>query len=148
MPNWLDVDSLAMVSKGPYPWCAAKKCPLGYINDNGLNQTAQSFVACCKIQCGRSANEGLQGLECGGATTATAVGIIFYLLLLLAAGGYILASGQFRKLKIVTFWIITIGSLIFMTGTGVFVTNVTSPFMVLQSVSVLGAMNVAVFSYF
>lgn len=144
-----------MASLSPYPWCAAKKCPatpqqgcLGYITDNSQNQTAQSFVACCQIQCGRSANEWLLALECGGSTTATAVGTIFYLLLLLVVGGYILALGPFLKLKNVTFWISTIGSLIFMTGTGVFVTNVTSPFMVLRSVPALGAMNVAVFSYF
>jgi hypothetical protein len=143
-----------MASHGLQPWCAAKKCPvtpeqcLGYINENGQNRTAQNFVACCKIQCGQSANHGLVALECGGATAATAGGTIAYVLLLLLFGGCIVALGPVRRCKNVTFWIITLGSLLFTTGTGVFVTIVTSPFMVLQSVPALGAMNVAVFSYF
>ncbi|KAG0557009.1 hypothetical protein KC19_11G095100 [Ceratodon purpureus] len=139
------------------PWCAAKMCPatfqqgcLGYINEHSQNRTAQSFVACCKIQCGQipDAMIGLAALECGGATTATAVGTISYLVLLIAVGCYILAVGPFLRMKNVTYWIITIGSLIFVTGTLMFVTNVTSPFMVLRSVPALGAMNVAVFFYF
>ena len=111
-------------------------------------KTAQNFVACCEILCGRSANKMLVALQCGGATTATAWGIIFYLLLLLVAGVYILTGGPFLRAKSVTYWVVIIGSLIFTTGTGVFVTTATSPFRVLQSVPALGAMNVAVFFYF
>ena len=59
-----------------------------------------------------------------------------------------IAFGPFRKLKAFTAWIIPIGSVIFTTGTGVFVTFVTSPFMVLKTVPAVGAMNVAIFSYF
>ena len=134
-------------------WCAAKKCPAqdnctDYITKNDGNQTAQNFVACCEILCGRSANDMLVALRCGGATTATAWGIVFYLLLLLFAGAFILTVGPFVRAKSVTYWVVTIGSLIFTTGTGVFVTTATSPFRVLQSVPALGAMNVAVFFYF
>ncbi|KAG0601204.1 hypothetical protein M758_11G092400 [Ceratodon purpureus] len=138
------------------PWCAARKCPqspkhcMSYINQNINNQTAQNFVACCKIQCGiTSANDDiLEALQCGGATKATAVGTIAYLVILLCMGILILVVGPFRVAKNATFIVVTIGSLVFMTLTGVFVINVTSPFVVLQSVPALGAMNVAVFSYF
>nr|PNR38910.1 hypothetical protein PHYPA_019188 [Physcomitrium patens] len=76
------------------------------------------------------------------------MGTIFYLLVLLAVGVYIIAVGPFLRIKSFTFYVVTFGSLVFTTGTGVFVTNVTSPFMVLESFPALGAMNVAIFSYF
>ncbi|KAG0557011.1 hypothetical protein KC19_11G095300 [Ceratodon purpureus] len=144
------------------PWCAARKCPqssefscMSYINQNIQNinnETAQSFVACCQIQCGISTSakdDILMALQCGGATKATAVGTIAYLVILLCMGILILFAGLFRtKGKPFTFIFATTGSLVFMTLTGVFVVTVTSPFVVLQSVPALGAMNMAVFSYF
>ena len=134
-------------------WCAAKKCPdqhdcERYINKNHGNPIAQNFVACCQILCGRSANHMLAALRCGGATATTEWGVIVYLLLLLFAGVFILTVGPFVRAKSFTYWFVTIGSLIFTTGTGVFVTTATSPFPVLPSVPALGAMNVAVFFYF
>ena len=79
---------------------------------------------------------------------ATAMGTISYLLLFLVVGGYTVVVGPFLIMKNITYWITMVGSLIFVTGIGVFVTNVTRLFMVLQSIPALGAMNIAVFSYF
>jgi hypothetical protein len=46
-----------------------------------------------------------------------------YLLLLLVVGGYTVAVAPFLRMKNITYWITTVGSLIFVTGTGVFVTT-------------------------